>query len=99
VQDVPFSTIHLGDVLVFGTLIIMLLSYRSDRRKEVTAQLTMHAENKEKLETLTAFQEAQQELNRMRDQQINQLTQQTATLTQMAAGQERRLQMIENRRG
>jgi hypothetical protein len=107
-QSAPFLTVHLGDVLVLGTGIIAYLAYRFDRKKDnavrkqeweatIREQTRMHTENQEQLKNLSEFHRAQLIVNEKRDIQIAQLSQQTATLTQMAAGMERRLQMIEDK--
>jgi hypothetical protein len=103
-QDAPFLSIHLGDWLVLGGLGVAIATYvqgshkASHERDEALKQQTqMHTENKERLGVLMDFHDQQKNLNVTRDAQVTELKQQTATLMQMAAGQERRLVMLEDR--
>lgn len=94
----PYETAKaIGELIGFGVLLIAYLDFRYRRKADTESQITMHAENKSRLENLVLFHKEQDIINKQRDVQINQLMTQTATLMQMASGQERRLQMLEDR--
>ena len=93
--------VHICEI---GLLVFAILTYLLNRRQdtrsraEAREKLAREAERHSiRLEQLSNFTEAQTKLNAMRDQQISMLSTQSATLIQMAAGAERRLQMLENR--
>lgn len=107
-SSTPFWYFNVGHMLELGAFVVAWLAYRGDRKKDERDRLAVrvnlaseqaknHAENSQRLDNLTAFHTAQQVLNGKRDEQISQLCQQTASLIQIASGQERRLQMLENR--
>lgn len=77
---------------------------RETREKMVEEQTRMHEENKQafaenrrRLDQLEESREDHEKVNRKRDEQISLLSQQTATLTEMARGMNRRLEMLEDR--
>lgn len=94
-----FSSVHLGDVLVLIGLLLTYRSYKIEAKKQSDTQMTQHIQNSTKLENLTIFHAAQMEMNEAHSKQLTEMQVQTATLTQIASGQERRLQMLEDRGG
>lgn len=100
-----FNVGHLIDTgLLFVAALGYTLSRKSDikkaqeaREKMITEQMKMHTENRERLEVLARFSSNQEKINQMRDKQVSLLREQTAALQQIALGQDRRLQLIENR--
>jgi hypothetical protein len=97
----PFFEFNIGHVIEIGVFVVGAISLRREQRRESTAaqeeQMKMHAENKQKLETLTQFHQSQVLVNTERDKQISELTSQTATIAEMARGFGRRLEMLEDR--
>lgn len=90
--QVPFLSIHLGDILTVIVIVIMYLTFRIDRKKKWDAeqadrdrQVAMHVENKNHLDRLLEFKEEQLESNKKSDAQLHELSTQTALLTQLAA--------------
>ena len=71
---------------------------RSERERVAEEQIKMHTENKERLGVLMTFHENQLEINHKRDEQISLLRENAASLTRIVEGQDRRLQMLENKR-
>lgn len=67
--------------------------------KLVEEQTRMHEQNRNRLDILLEFHKNQLEVNRKRDLQITELQLQTATLTQIARGIDRRLEMLEDKNG
>lgn len=112
-QQVPipqksFWDINLGNSLTVLSVVVMLLTYRIDRSKDLVDRTNardkmtrdatqMHTENKMRLETLGEFHKTQLVVNTKRDEQISLLSTQTATLAQMLAGMDRRVQLMEDR--
>lgn len=96
-QESQFFSFNLGHVVEMGGFVVAFLTYRADRSKELKRQDQMHAENRVKLDGFADFTRSQAEINNKRDDQLAMLAMQTATLMQMAAGHERRLEMMENR--
>lgn len=107
-QATPFWDLNFGHMVEIGLLFLAYVDFRASRAKDagerervkkdlLESQAEMHAENKGRLATLFEFQRAQLILNEKRDQQISLLSTQSARLTELAAGQERRLQMLEDR--
>lgn len=104
VQTAPFWSFNIGHVLVLCGIVIAWLQYRvnlnkqlEQQNKERDEQLIRHNENQRRLDTLLEFQRTQIEVNRKRDEQIGELKTQTATLTQIARGIDRRLEMLEDK--
>jgi hypothetical protein len=108
IQATPFWDFNIGHAIELGVFGSAVLAYRLERRKDsrdrndarekiIQEQATMHAENTRRLEALAEFHKAQQVLNQKSDSQLAELGKQTAILSQIASGQERRLQMLENR--
>lgn len=90
--QVPFLSIHLGDILTVIVIVIMYLTFRIDRKKKWDAeqadrdrQVAMHVENRNHLDRLLEFKEEQLESNKKSDAQLHELSTQTALLTQLAA--------------
>lgn len=99
---------NVSHLVEMGLFIVAFLAYRSDRVRDKTdvsvardklveEQTRMHAENRSRLDTLTQFHAAQQIVNLKRDEQIAQLSQQSATLIEISRGVDRRLEMLEDR--
>lgn len=81
------------------TALGMHITTKSTMTATVQAQTKMHTENTERLNVLAAFQAAQLIVNGKRDEQIALLREQTATLTAIGEGLDRRLKLIEDRTG
>lgn len=107
-EERSFWTLNIGHVLEIGGFFIAAAAYYRDRKNDqkdresareklIESQVRMHTENKNKLEILSESHDDQKKINFKRDEQVSQLQQQTATLTQIASGLDRRLQMIEDR--
>lgn len=105
---IPFLSVHLGDVLSAAAVVTGIIALRLDFNKKekeqkkereewLQAQTQMHTENKMRLEALMQFQDHQMDVNSKRDIQVSELQRQTATITEIAKGMDRRLQMIEDR--
>jgi hypothetical protein len=103
-----FFWFRLSDIITFLAMIVGALKYKSDRSKDLLDRQVAreaaikqgaerHAENKSKLDVLMDFQRDQIMLNRQRDTQIGELKIQTAKLTEIALGVDRRLIMLEDR--
>jgi hypothetical protein len=106
----PFWDVNIGAVIEVGVFLYAALAYRQDRKKDVAdraearekllkEQVTMHQENKTKLDHLGEFHTAQLKLNGKRDEQFALLMKQTGELTQIAKGLDRRLELMENSNG
>jgi phage-related minor tail protein len=108
-----FFDISLGNILtLICTLVGILIAYEKlkgdDRRREEDHRLTreteirlqteMHTENRGKFDILIAFHKSQQDINRLRDKQLAEMENQTARLEEIVKGQNRRLEMLEDRR-
>lgn len=98
----------IGNALVFVGLAVAVLTFLSTHRheaREITkerealmrAQAIMHVENKERLEVLMGFHKEQKELNRTQREQTGMLREQTASLTSIAEGLDRRMRLVEDR--
>jgi hypothetical protein len=107
-QTTQFWDFNIGHAIELGVFGSAVLAYRLERGRDardradarekiIQEQAIMHAENTRRLQGLAEFHKAQQLLNQKSDSQIAELGKQTAILTQMASGQERRLQMLEGR--
>lgn len=83
--------------IVLLGLLITYSSIRRDRRKEADAQLIRHEQNIARLDSLREFQNTQILLNDAHSKQISELKVQTAQLTEIVRGQNRRLIMLEDR--
>jgi hypothetical protein len=110
VQDTSFWSLNIGHLVEIGSLILATLALWFDRKKDarerkleqekfLVTQTRMHEENRNRLESLAKFQGEQESLNDKRDEQVSELKQQTSSLAEIARGFNRRLEMIENRRG
>jgi hypothetical protein len=106
--ETSFWSFHLGNIIELGVVVVAYAAYRGDQRKQgrerkearetmLQEQATMHAQNTQRLETLSSFHATQLEVNNKRDMQISLLMQQTSSLTEIARGLDRRLEMIEDR--
>lgn len=103
-----FNEVHtIADVAVIGGLGLAYLNYRRDRKNDlidraqarehmVQEAAAMHAENKQRLETVVDFTKAQDAINKRRDSQIYELMIHTAKLTEIAQGINRRVEMLES---
>lgn len=92
-----FYHIHVSNLVEVGVLILAYLGYRKETSKAKTDQLLLHKENQMKMDAIIEFNKSQVEANRQRDTQVNLLSTQTAQLTTLAQGFERRLTMLEDR--
>ncbi|MCU1305202.1 MAG: hypothetical protein JWQ87_5486 [Candidatus Sulfotelmatobacter sp.] len=93
----------LQTALFFLAFLTFVFTRRAERKKALEerddqrdAANRMHEENKQRLNTLATFQSQQETLNRLRDQQVGNLEKQTVMLSEMAKGQEKRLELMEN---
>jgi hypothetical protein len=105
----PFLSVDAGNIAIIAGLAISFWRLRSSAVKEknsiLVRQTEMHEENKHRFDVLTSFRQEQLELNRRRDEQIDELRQhtgellvQTREMVQIAKGFHRRLEMLEDRR-
>lgn len=83
-------------VLLLGPLAIFI-EMRHNRKKEALLQSERHIENVARLRSLRDFQINQIKVNEYNGELLRELQVQTVKLTEMAAGQTRRLEMLENR--
>lgn len=99
----------IGDMAVVGTLLVSMLSYHRSRRREnrqaleaseklLREQERMHSQNKQRLDALLEFRQAQELVNRKRDEQIANLSTICATFSELARGMNRRLEIVEDAR-
>ena len=104
-----FWSFNAGNVIATIAVVIAYLAYRLDTKKEalsrrktldelIKEQAEMHSDNRNRLEQLAEFHRQQMIVNQKRDEQISELKTQTATLTQIAKGIDRRLELLEERR-
>ena len=91
-----FFHINIGHVFELLSFIIAALVYRSGRIKTHNDQLSLHIENQQKLNAVLEFNKLQVEINQKRDQQLAQISIQTATLLQIAQGLDRRITILED---
>lgn len=96
--ETPFLSVHLGDLLALGAFVLAYLDWRGKQKKMVEIQATMHSENQSRLTALEGEQRRSDSLTALQSQQLSQLQQQTAALTEMASGFNRRLEMLEDER-
>lgn len=103
-QADTFYSIHAGNIIEILVVLLAYLGYRRESRKDATEreavrikQAELHRENTLKLESLIRFNEEQSKINRQRDTQINLLSIQTAQLTSIAQGLDRRIVIIEDK--
>lgn len=100
----------LSDVAIVATALLgvpsLILQRRKDKKEREAAreqQAQRHAQNVAKLDTLIRFREEQEAINKMRDAQVHSLetlaTVTARSLENIAAGLNRRLEMLEDRRG
>ena len=103
-----FWEFNIGHVIDAGLVVFAgagyVLSRKSDirvaqekRAESEAVQIKMHTENRERLDVLADFHATQLELNNRRDEQISLLRENTAALKHMVEGQDRRLQLLEDR--
>lgn len=92
---------YLPQALVLLGLLFTYVQLRRERKKEIidqaTTQALRHQENISRLDALKEFQTMQIQLNRSNDMQLNELKIQTAKLTAIVEGQNRRLILLEDR--
>jgi hypothetical protein len=104
-----FFEVKIGNIITLAGIVLAYFSYLRDQRKqseerrelreaEIRAQAIMHTENQNKFDSLITFHREQVGINRMRDKQLSEMEQQTAILSEIAKGMDRRLQMLEERR-
>jgi len=98
-----FFRFHIGNIIEIGVVILAYLGYKRESKKDALDretvrqnQAVLHKENSLKLESIIDFNKAQADINKQRDIQIGLLSTQTAQLSAMAHGFERRLVMLEN---
>ena len=96
-METNFWHIDLGNIILMAGLLVSYAAYRVDRRGHDEEQIKMHQDNKNKLDQLLRFQSDQTEINSNIAKQVHELSTQTATITEMAAGLNRRLIMMEDR--
>lgn len=108
--DPNFWKLNLGHLIEMGAFIVAYLTYRNDRKKDaqdrseardkmIQTQTQMHAQNSQKLETVTEFTEEQKRINILRDQQIASIREQTAALLEIGRGLDRRMRLMERMNG
>lgn len=100
-----FFSFHVGvgDVIAAIAMAVVYSSFRlenkkagREREKIIGEQVKMHTENRNDLANLLTFQKLQMDVNAKRDEQVKQLSIQTATITEIARGLNRRLELVEN---
>lgn len=89
---------YVSNALVLMGVLVAYTNLRRENKKEVIDQASRHQENISRLESLRQFQSAQGRFNELRDEELGQLKIQTSRITAILEGQNRRLEMLENRR-
>lgn len=99
-----FFKFHIGNIIEIVVVILAILGYKRETKKDSTDRATviqnqaiLHNENKIKLDSILEFNKSQAIVNSQRDTQINLLATQTAQLTTLTQGLERRLVMLEDK--